>query len=154
MKSQSPPTPAAGENEDPRTVRLQLSSTPRGARLARLLTERQLDAWGLPRTAPVAVAVLAVTAELAANAITHGRTPGRDFEVRLTWVRAGSRVRVEVGDTRTDRLPPEPEKAHAPGATDIGGRGLLIVDALAERWGCTMRDAHVKVVWAEVAAHT
>lgn len=132
----------------PRTVRLQLSSTPRGARLARLLVERQLDAWGLPRAAPAAVAVLAVTAELAANASTHGRTPGRDFEVRLTW--GGGRVRVEVGDTRTDRLPPEPEKARVPGAADTGGRGLLIVDAFADRWGCTVRDAFVKVVWAEV----
>ncbi|MFC4502167.1 MULTISPECIES: ATP-binding protein [Streptomyces] len=131
-----------------RHFRIQLSSTRRGARLARLLVERQLDEWGVPLTAPVARAVLAVTAELAANAVTHGRTPGRDFEVRLSLTAAG--VRVEVSDTRPDRLPSLPDAASQPSETAAGGRGLLLVDAFATRWGCEPRGEFVKTVWADV----
>lgn len=73
--------------------RIQLSSTRRGARLARLLVEQQLEEWGIPRTVPVTRALVAITAELAANAVTHGRTPGRDFEVRLSSLQPKSESR-------------------------------------------------------------
>ncbi|SCE61467.1 Anti-sigma regulatory factor (Ser/Thr protein kinase) [Streptomyces sp. Termitarium-T10T-6] len=126
--------------------RVQLSSTRRGARLARLLVERQLDDWGLTRTDPTSAALVTITAELAANAITHGRTPGRDFALRL--LRSTDHFRVEVTDTRPDRLPamapaPPPEQA-------VTGRGLIIVAAFADQWGCEARDPYVKTVWAEV----
>ncbi|MEU2301248.1 ATP-binding protein [Streptomyces antibioticus] len=129
--------------------RVQLSSTRRGARLARLLVEQQLEDWGLPRTSPVTQAVVAVTAELAANAAMHGRTPGRDFEVRLSLTAAHARV--EVSDTRPDRLPPpSPDTPLPPSDTATTGRGLLLVDAFATRWGCEQRTQLVKTVWAEV----
>lgn len=137
----SPATASATARQQVRTL---LSSTRRGARLARLLVERQLDDWGLPRTDPVARALITVTAELAANAITHGRTPGRDFEVRLSLTDAHARV--EVSDTRPDLLP----RTLAPSEAATGGRGLLLVDSFASRWGCEPRDAYVKTVWAEV----
>ncbi|MEV5486965.1 ATP-binding protein [Streptomyces bobili] len=141
------PTPAPAHH-----FRIQLSSTRRGARLARLLVEQQLEDWGLPRTAPVTRALVAITAEFAANAVTHGRTPGRDFEVRLSLT--ASQVRVEVSDTRTDRLPPLPDGANPaaspPPDTATGGRGLLLVEAFATRWGCEQRSKFVKTVWAEV----
>ena len=57
---------------------VQLSATRRGARLARLLTERELDDWGVPSGEAVQV-----VAELAANAVLHGRVPGRDFRLAL-----------------------------------------------------------------------
>ncbi|WP_327393164.1 ATP-binding protein [Streptomyces sp. NBC_01186] len=141
--------PAATESQPAaRQFRVLLSSTRRGARLARLLVERQLDEWGLPRTDPLSLALTAVTAELAANASTHGRTPGRDFEVRLSLTPA--RIRVEVSDTQPDRRPPvQAGSAPAPD-TATGGRGLLLVEAFASRWGCESRDACVKTVWAEV----
>ncbi|MGW1036715.1 ATP-binding protein [Streptomyces antibioticus] len=126
----------------PAVLRVQLSSICRGARLARLLVEQQLKDWGLPRTSPVTRAVVAITAELAANVAIHGRTPGRDFEVRLSLTAAHARV--EVSDTRPDRLPPlSPDTATT-------GRGLLLVDAIATHWGYELRTACVKTVWAEV----
>ncbi|MGV9555253.1 ATP-binding protein [Streptomyces sp. NPDC003522] len=147
------PRPTAALTPTPaHHFRLQLSSTRRGARLARLLVEQQLEEWGLPRTHPVTRAVVAVTAELAANAVTHGRTPGRDFEVRPAL--AAAHVRVEVGDTRPDRLPPLPDATSAaspPPGTATSGRGLLLVDAFATRWGCEQRSRFVKTVWAEVS---
>ncbi len=88
---------------------VQLSGTRLGARLARQLAARQLDTWGITADHPAAFAVTAVTAELAANAVTHGRRRGRDFHLRLLLLPEA--VRVEVADTRPDRLP------HAPGTT-------------------------------------
>lgn len=127
---------------------LRLSSTPRGARLARTLAVQQLTEWcDIPYDSDSARTVALVTAELASNAITHGHLPGRDF--RLTLLLLPHALRIEVTDTRPERLPPQPPPA--PGPTDAGsGRGLLLIDAYANRWGCTVRDAYTKTVWAEV----
>lgn len=116
-----------------------LSPTPRGARLARLLATEQLRAWGLPLDrAPQ------VVAELAANAATHGRVPGRDF--RLTLYVVGGTLRIEVTDTRGDRVP---EMRHPVGDVE-SGRGLVLVDALADRWGVAPGPHPRKTVWAEI----
>ncbi|MET9515233.1 ATP-binding protein [Streptomyces sp. NPDC002994] len=120
------------------------SSTRRGARLARVLAVQQLDSWGVPFGTGPSDAVAHVVAELAANAVTHGHVPGRDFEVRLLWLRGG-RVRIEVADTRGERWP-----RTRPGADGEGGRGLLVVEALADAWGVTERSVG-KIVWADLA---
>jgi anti-sigma regulatory factor (Ser/Thr protein kinase) len=118
---------------------IQLSPTPRGARLARLLATEQLRSWGLPLDP-----ARQVIAELSANAAEHGRIPGRDFRLLLYVV--ADTLRIEVTDTRDDRLPtprlPTPESE--------SGRGLLIVDALADRWGVTPGLPPRKTVWAEL----
>ncbi|MEO3976467.1 ATP-binding protein [Streptomyces sp. CAU 1734] len=130
-----------------RHFRVQLGSTLHGAHLARRLVAQQLGAWGVPRTHHVTVALVGITAELAANAITHGRSPGRDFALRLTHF--ADRTRVEITDTRPDRLPPDPGGG-LPGGDATGGRGLVLVNAFASRWGYETRDRHTKTVWAEV----
>ncbi|MEV7993273.1 ATP-binding protein [Streptomyces sp. NPDC086077] len=119
-----------------------LSATRRGARLARLLTERQLEEWGtyLDGSADV-------VAELAANAVTHGRVLGRDFRLALRLYEDGT-LRVEVTDARGDRLP-HIQEAGAECAES--GRGLLIVAAYADRWGVDQAPAGGKTVWAEMA---
>ncbi|MGX4690017.1 ATP-binding protein [Streptomyces sp. JNUCC 63] len=116
-----------------------LSSTPRGARLARLLAADQLRKWELP-----VEAASHVVAELAANAATHGRLPGRSF--RLTLYVVGSTLRIEVTDTRGDRRP----KLQEPDTDAESGRGLLLVDALADRWGVTEGRFQRKTIWAEL----
>lgn len=123
---------------------VQLSSTRRGARLARLLAAEQLRSWGLP-----SAAAEHVVAELASNAALHGRTPGRDFRLVLTAHGSGT-LRIEVTDTRGDLLPPVPAVGTA-GAADESGRGLRIVAALADRWGVTTGPVPCKTVWAELA---
>ncbi|WP_369250002.1 ATP-binding protein [Streptomyces sp. R41] len=120
------------------------SSTPRGARLARRLVANRMDVWGFPYGSEVSESVTLVVAELAANAVRHGRVRGRGFRVRL--VLGDGVVRVEVADGRTDRLPVLQEPSDGD-----GGRGLLLVAALAERWGVDPRPGGAyKVVWAEV----
>ncbi|MFJ2306581.1 ATP-binding protein [Streptomyces sp. NPDC087787] len=116
-----------------------LSSTPRGARLARLLAADQLRTWELP-----VEAASHIVAELATNAATHGRLPGRSF--RLTLYVVGSTLRIEVTDTRGDRHP----KLQDPDADAESGRGLLLVDALADRWGVTEDRFPRKITWAEL----
>ncbi|MGW1162942.1 ATP-binding protein [Streptomyces sp. NPDC002513] len=126
------------------------SATPRGARLARHLALHQLHAWGVPHGADASDAVAAVIAELAANAVTHGRVPGRDFELRLSLV-TGS-VRIEVSDTRSGPpRPPVPGDVAPPAALEESGRGFVLIDALAARWEVLDRDPPPgKTVRAEV----
>ncbi len=85
-------------------------------------------------------------AELAANAVVHGWVPGRDF--RLTLLASETLLRVEVTDARGERLPVAP--AEADDFSAESGRGLLLVAALAERWGVTPGPFPCKTVWAEI----
>ncbi|HET6857315.1 MAG TPA: ATP-binding protein [Streptomyces sp.] len=126
-------------NQELTQFAIQLSATRRGARLARLLAVEELRGWGVPLETPAHV-----IAELAANAALHGRLPGRDF--RLTLAVLGDVLRIEVIDPRGDRLP-APAREPAEGES---GRGLLLVEALADRWGVTPGPAPCKTVWAEI----
>ncbi|MEU1790590.1 ATP-binding protein [Streptomyces sparsogenes] len=127
---------------------VQLPSTPRGARLARKLAVRRMGEWGYPPASDTTSTVALLVAELASNAVRHGRVPGRDFRLRLAFVGAARTVRIEVSDAREDRLPFRPQ---APSDDDETGRGLLLVELLATRWGVTPRVPVGKTVWAEVA---
>lgn len=131
---------------------LRFSSTRRGARLARQLAVQQLTEWtGLPYDGDTARAVAIVTAELAANAMTHGSLPGRDFRLTMRLL-SGPVVRIEVTDTRPERTPRRPATEGAPpSAAAVSGRGLLLVEAHTDRWGHTICDAYTKTVWAEVS---
>jgi anti-sigma regulatory factor (Ser/Thr protein kinase) len=123
-----------------RTFGVQLSPTPRGARLGRLLAAEQLRSWGIP-VDPACHLV----AELAANAATHSRVPGRDF--RLTLTVDTSILRIEVTDTCGESLP----RPQAPALDGESGRGLVLVEALADRWGVTRGPHPRKTVWAELS---
>jgi len=116
-----------------------LSPTPHGARQARRLAVQQLRDWGLPLDPAEHV-----VAELAANAATHGRVPGRDF--RLTLHVVGATLRIEVTDACGNRLP----RPQHPAAEAESGRGLLLVEALADRWGVARGPRPRKTIWAEL----
>lgn len=143
------PSPRAQEAVTVRVFTQRFSATRRGARLARMLATQQLDAWGVPYGSEPSDAAALVVAELAANAVLHGRVPGRDFALRLTYNTVKDLVRVEVSDTH-NALP-----ARAPrGAVLDGerGRGLVLVDAIAVQWGVSGRSGPGKTVWAYVSA--
>ncbi|MDQ1047264.1 hypothetical protein QFZ76_005500 [Streptomyces sp. V4I2] len=61
----------------------QFVCSPRGAHLARHLAVRRMEVWGYPPASDVSCAVALVVGELTANAVQHGRVPGRDFGLRL-----------------------------------------------------------------------
>lgn len=86
------------------------------------------------------VAQLLVT-ELVTNAVRHGAGP-----VRVRTTMAGHRLRVDVADDGVEQ--PQPQ---ASGPTGLGGRGLLIVDSLADRWGVQPATGGAgKAVWFEL----
>ncbi|MFD8674149.1 ATP-binding protein [Streptomyces seoulensis] len=126
---------------------MRFTSTPRGARLARRLVGVRLEEWGIPYGTDAHDDIVLITAELTANAVRHGHVAGRDFNVRLTL--AGRTARIEVSDTRGERVPPRPGELGEPGLSD-GGRGLLLVSRLASAWDWHVRgEGPGKVVWAE-----
>ncbi|MFB8118649.1 MULTISPECIES: ATP-binding protein [unclassified Streptomyces] len=83
--------------------------------------------------------VLLCVSELATNALVHGVPPGRGFLVRLRLVGEGRELLVEVHDSGGG-VPMVREPCGE------SGRGLMLVDALADRWGVGERDPG-KVVW-------
>ncbi|CAM5477819.1 ATP-binding protein [Streptomyces avidinii] len=117
--------------------------TGRGARLARQLALVELHGWGVPDRTALSEDAGLLVAELATNAVTHGRVPGRDFELRMTlFPRA---LRLEVSDARRDRRPVVRPPSYQAG----GGYGMRIVDAVAADWG-VMDRVIGKTVWAEL----
>ncbi|MEV6678520.1 ATP-binding protein [Streptomyces erythrochromogenes] len=123
------------------------TSTCRGARLARQLALVELHGWGFPESTALSADAGLLVAELAANAVRHGRVPGRDFELKLTLLE--ELLRIEVSDARRDRRPAV--QPHAYQAES--GYGLRIVDAVAADWGVTERIVG-KTVWAELRRRT
>jgi anti-sigma regulatory factor (Ser/Thr protein kinase) len=131
------------------TAAAQFPSSPHGARLARRFAVRCLEGWGHQSASDVSCTVALVVGELAANAVQHGRVPGRDFGVRLVLDVTAGLVRAEVSDAATDKRPPLATPVTPPEGES--GRGLLLVDVLAERWGWEPRQPVGKTVWAECA---
>ncbi|MCS0639503.1 ATP-binding protein [Streptomyces sp. LP05-1] len=133
------------------TVRVfskRFSPTPSGARLARRICVQRLHSWCLPLGNEICDRVALIVAELAANAVTHGKVPGREFEVRLSLT--PHLVRIEVTDARGECRPPGPGQVPSPVPDACSGRGMLLVEALASRW--EVRDGRPvgKTVVAEV----
>ncbi|MFJ6915085.1 ATP-binding protein [Streptomyces sp. NPDC101133] len=112
----------------------------RSVPLARRRAARLLAEWGQPGLAGDAALVVS---ELMTNALLHGSLRGRLIRVHVTL---GHRtLRIEVSDPRGERLPrPRPVSD----ADEQFGRGLLLVGALATRWGWEPRSIG-KTVYAE-----
>jgi hypothetical protein len=113
-------------------------------RAARTFVDDTLAEWGEERLRDDMVMC---AAELATNAILHGRGP---FAVTVSQTGAG--IRVEVRDGNAAVLP---VAIHAVGAaadvveTSTTGRGLRLVASVAARWGIDVQGDS-KSVWAEV----
>ncbi|GGT18392.1 hypothetical protein GCM10010271_21890 [Streptomyces kurssanovii] len=111
------------------------------ARHLRRILRAYLTSWELLEVAEAAE--LALT-ELIANVVRH--VPGRRCQTLILLQDGG--VRVEVSDAS----PVLPRSARAD-LTAEGGRGLLLVEALTDRWGTEERPAGSgKTVWFECAA--
>ncbi|MBL1095702.1 ATP-binding protein [Streptomyces coffeae] len=138
--------------QESRRFSQRLSATRRGARLARRLTVQQLADCGWDHDDESVHTAALLVAELAANAVQHGRLPGRDFLLALFLTQSMTgpvTLRIEVADCRGERLP-GPAPAAPPGVWEEHGRGLLIVESLATRWGVEPRRPSGKTVWAEI----
>ncbi|MFF5666848.1 ATP-binding protein [Streptomyces griseofuscus] len=67
--------------------------------------------------------------ELVTNAILYGRSEG-EWRVRVEWFRDDTSLRVEVHNPGF----PASVRLRRPDAEDAHGRGLLLVDSIAESW--------------------
>jgi anti-sigma regulatory factor (Ser/Thr protein kinase) len=107
---------------------------------SRELVGRACRQWGLTRVRRLAELVIS---ELASNAVLHARTPA---VVTVRLVGDCLQLAVRDGDPRLVYHPPP--GAH--GAHDgEHGRGLLILEAMADAWG-SAPTGNGKVVWAQL----
>lgn len=121
------------------TTHLTFGSQADAASRARQVVTEVLSHLSVPALA-LENARLVVT-ELVANALIHGTVP---FDVEIsTWPHT---VLITVADTN----PTLPELRQAP-STEPHGRGLVIVDALADAWGVSEHGSAGKVVWARLS---
>ncbi|GAA3911707.1 ATP-binding protein [Streptomyces sp. W16] len=117
---------------------------PSTAEIGRRLLRDVLGIWRLDNLADHAALIVT---ELIANATRH--TPCH--EIRLLVERpSATRLRVGVLDREPARLPTLSQAD----ADDESGRGLLLIDAVADRWGYDLRSSGGrpwgKEVWAEL----
>lgn len=103
----------------------------------RRFVREALDVWGL---AAVRDGAQLIATELGTNAARHAESP-----FRVTLTRGPAAVTLAVRDASADR--PQPRTADP---VDIGGRGLALVDGLADAWGTTI-ESDGKTVWAEIS---
>ncbi|KOV96872.1 PAS/PAC sensor protein [Streptomyces sp. NRRL B-1140] len=104
---------------------------------ARRFARRTLRSWGVTAEYD---AVLLVVSELVTNALVH-----TDGKVRMDLTLIGNRLRVAVADAS----PRSPVRPASIGWEATGGRGILLVEALAATWG-TLPVSGGKQVWAEL----
>ncbi|MFD4553495.1 ATP-binding protein [Streptomyces sp. NPDC058469] len=98
----------------------------------RQITTGYLQLWKVPESIEEDIA-LAVS-ELVTNAIKHGRG-----DIGLKVLYAAGEVRVEVTDGN-----PTPAQLTTADDDDVSGRGLLLVAALAWKWGVSDKG---KTTW-------
>jgi anti-sigma regulatory factor (Ser/Thr protein kinase) len=122
------------------SVETELPSSMSSPQLARAFLRSTLETWRLDGFGDITE--LLVT-ELVANVVTHVGAP---MTVRVH--RSPSKVRVEIDDASTE----VPVVRH-PGAADEHGRGVLLVDQLANSWGVDTRSDG-KTVWFELDVST
>jgi hypothetical protein len=106
---------------------------------ARLHARLVLREWGL---AALGDDIELLVSELVTNGVQASRAMGRDA-VRMWLVSDLRQVVVFVWDAS----PLSPARAD-PGADAESGRGLVLVEALSDRWGHFGYDGGGKVVWA------
>ncbi|MFF2750729.1 ATP-binding protein [Kitasatospora sp. NPDC058048] len=128
----------------PRAFVARLDSRVEFTPLARYLLRAYLS--GLPSGDRYRDTAELLLGELFANAVRHADAPD-DCHIEVRFTVTGSRLRLEVHDAGSGRpslLVAAPDDEH--------GRGLLLVNELAERWGCANRPGGIgKFVWALVA---
>ncbi|MFB7370118.1 SpoIIE family protein phosphatase [Streptomyces sp. NPDC056222] len=112
----------------------ELPAEPAVVARARVMTARQLAAWGLEE---LAFTTELVVSELVTNAIRHASGP-----IRLRLILERTLI-CEVFDASST----SPHLRHAR-TTDEGGRGLFLISQFTRRWGVRY-TGEGKVIWAE-----
>lgn len=116
-----------------------LASEAASVAAARQILREACTEWGLDQSAAETGALL--MSELVTNAIRHGHL--HSVQV-IAEQPAPDRLRVAVVD-KSRRMP----EIHHAKPEALGGRGLLLIDLLSDRWGTNLLPSG-KRVWAEI----
>ncbi|GIJ44546.1 hypothetical protein Val02_14320 [Virgisporangium aliadipatigenens] len=131
---------ALGDLRTPRRFRSMIAATPAATATARDVVRRACTDAGLPALADDAELIVT---ELVGNVIRH---VGGTMELMVSARERFLHLAVRDGSpVKPKRVLPDPE-------TGEGGRGLLLVDAVASGWG-TSEISDGKVVWATLRIH-
>ncbi|GAA2600348.1 ATP-binding protein [Streptomyces tubercidicus] len=125
-------------------VQLDVRPDPAEVGRARRWARSRLAGSGIGVDEPLAETLILLISELVTNAVVH---TGAAAELRIFFSGSGAvvgTVRVEV----VDACARPPRQRHADG-DDTNGRGLELVDGLADRWGWQQEGAG-KRIWCEV----
>ncbi|KUM72387.1 ATP-binding protein [Streptomyces curacoi] len=123
----------------PQTETFRIPKRRRHVPTARQHIRKALAAWAI--TDELADTVVLSANELVTNAVTHCRTS--DAQIKVTLTLDGPELLLEVCDPDRDRLP----HIHDSGPDEEGGRGLALVEELADIWG-HRQEPYAKCVWA------
>lgn len=118
---------------------LAFTAEPEEVAALRRITRLHLSLWGLHEVTDVAQLCVS---ELVSNVITH---VGPGTPATLAVSMNGAYLRIEVHDPDTRALPTLVDAA----SDSEAGRGMALVDALADRWGVQLH-ADRKVTWCEL----
>jgi anti-sigma regulatory factor (Ser/Thr protein kinase) len=121
------------------SVETHLPPLPDSSAVARAFVRHALQTWDVDVSGDVSD--LLVT-EVVSNVVRH---VGQAMTLRITRSVERGSVRVEVEDPSDT-----PPVRRDPGSRAERGRGLLLVDALASRWGVDHHAAGGKCVWFEM----
>ncbi|WP_030208732.1 ATP-binding protein [Streptomyces bikiniensis] len=121
-------------------VQLEVGPDPAEVGRARRWARSRLAGSGIREDEPLAETLVLIISELVTNAVVHTGCPA---VLRMLFAAEGG-VRVEVADASD--CPPRPRRAHG---DDTNGRGLELVDGLADRWGW-QPEGSGKSIWCEV----
>ncbi|MEU2051857.1 ATP-binding protein [Streptomyces bungoensis] len=127
-------------------VQLEIRPDPAEVGRARRWARSRLAGLGIEADEPLADTLVLLVSELVTNAVVH---TGRPAVLRLSLPGAAetapaATVRLEVADASSRA--PVPRCA---GGDATGGRGLALVDCLADRWGWSPEDTG-KRIWCEL----
>ncbi|MFJ2212988.1 ATP-binding protein [Streptomyces sp. NPDC101062] len=125
-------------------VQLEIGPDPAEVGRARRWARSRLVGSGMGDDEPVAETLILLISELVTNAVVHTGCPAVLRMLFGSGAAEAGTVRVEVADISA--CPPRPR--HAAGE-DTNGRGLELVDGLADRWGWQPEGAG-KRIWCEV----
>jgi anti-sigma regulatory factor (Ser/Thr protein kinase) len=127
-----------------RHAAVDLTAAPRSVPVARRLVRLVLASWEL---AGLAESAELIASELVTNAIAASATAGHHPVIRLRITSRVYAVVVAVWDG-SDQWP----VPRRDGAADaLGGRGLMLVGALADRWGAERAEEGGKTVFAVIS---
>ncbi|MEU3614116.1 ATP-binding protein [Streptomyces sp. NPDC006872] len=131
-------------------MQLEIRPDPAEVGRARRWARSRLAGSGIGDEEPLAETLILLVSELVTNAVVHTGCPAV-LRLSLPGGSAGpgqaaepSVVRLEVADT-SDRAP----VPRCAGDEATGGRGLALVDGLADRWGWSVEGAG-KRIWCEL----